>query len=69
MRILVTGDRHWRCDELAEQIVNRRSEIFAVGVGGFSATDNHWHVLLRLEPDVPKGWSDDEVARRWGRLR
>jgi hypothetical protein len=23
MRILVTGDRHWRCDDLAEQIVNR----------------------------------------------
>jgi hypothetical protein len=23
MRILIAGDRHWRCDELAEQIVNR----------------------------------------------
>ena len=23
MRIRVTGDRHWRCNELAEQIVNR----------------------------------------------
>jgi putative cell wall-binding protein len=23
MRILITGDRHWRCDDLAEQIVNR----------------------------------------------
>jgi YspA, cpYpsA-related SLOG family len=23
MRILITGDRHWRCGELAEQIVNR----------------------------------------------
>ena len=23
MRILITGDRHWRCDELAEQVLNR----------------------------------------------
>jgi YspA, cpYpsA-related SLOG family len=23
MRILIAGDRHWRCDELAKQIVNR----------------------------------------------
>jgi hypothetical protein len=23
MRILVTGDRHWRCDDLAEQVLTR----------------------------------------------
>jgi hypothetical protein len=23
MRILITGDRHWRCNDLAKQIVNR----------------------------------------------
>ena len=23
MRILITCDRHWRCDDLAEQIVSR----------------------------------------------
>ena len=23
MRILITGDQHWRCDDLAEQILNR----------------------------------------------
>ena len=43
-------------------------EIFAVGVGGFSVMDNHLHVLLRLDPDVASGWSDEEVVRRWGRL-
>jgi len=26
------------------------------------------HVLVRLDPDVAKGWSDEEVVRRWGRL-
>ena len=30
--------------------------------------DNHLHVLVRLDPDVAKNWSDEEVVRRWGRL-
>jgi hypothetical protein len=30
--------------------------------------NNHLHVLLRLDPDVAAGWSDEDVVRRWGRL-
>jgi hypothetical protein len=30
--------------------------------------DNHFYLLLRLDPDVAAGWSDEEVARRWGSL-
>ena len=40
------------------------AHIFAVGVGGFSVMDNHVHLLLRLDPEVAAGWSDEEVARR-----
>ncbi len=34
---------------------------------GFAILDNHLHLLVRLDPDVARGWSDD-VVRRWGRL-
>jgi hypothetical protein len=34
--------------------------IFAVSVGGFSVLDNHLHVLVRLDPDTAKSWSDEE---------
>jgi hypothetical protein len=44
------------------------AEIFAVSVGGFSVMNNHLHLLLRLDPEVARAWSDDEVVRRWGRL-
>jgi hypothetical protein len=44
------------------------ADVFAVAVGGFSVTDNHLHVLVRLDPDVADAWSDEEVVRRWGRL-
>jgi REP element-mobilizing transposase RayT len=40
------------------------AEIFAIAVGGFSVMDNHLHVLVRLDPDVAGGWSDEDVGRR-----
>jgi hypothetical protein len=51
------------CDRLQEL-----SEIFAVSVGGFSVMDNHLHVLVRLDPETAKDWSDEQVVRRWGSL-
>jgi len=30
--------------------------------------DNHLHVVLMLNDDVAREWSDEEVVRRWGRL-
>ena len=58
-------------DDRKAWIENRLEElaqVFAIAVGGFSVMDNHLHLLLRLDPDVANGWSDEEVVRRWGRL-
>jgi REP element-mobilizing transposase RayT len=44
------------------------AQMFSVAVGGFSVLDNHLHLLVRLDPEVAQGWSDEEVVRRWGRL-
>ena len=54
--------------EWIENRIKELAEIFAVGIGGFSVMDNHLHLLVRLDPDVAKSWSDEEVVRRWGRL-
>ncbi len=35
---------------------------------GFAILDNHLHLLVRLDPDVAAGWSDEEVVRHWERL-
>jgi REP element-mobilizing transposase RayT len=51
-----------------EQRLQELAEIFAVAVGGFTVLDNHLHLLVRLDPDVAAGWSDEDVVRRWGRL-
>ena len=60
--LLGEGDHNRK--EWLENRLEELAEIFAVAVGGFSVMDNHLHVLLRLDPDVARAWSDDEVVRR-----
>jgi hypothetical protein len=54
--------------EWIEHRVQELAEVFAIAIGGFSVLDNHLHLLVRLDPDIAKDWSDEEVVRRWGRL-
>jgi REP element-mobilizing transposase RayT len=42
--------------------------IFAIEVCGFSVLDNHLHVVVRLDPERVKSWSNLVVAQRWGKL-
>ena len=57
------GRKDWIENRLREL-----DQIFAVSVGGFSLMDNHLHLLLRIDPDLAKAWSDEEVVQRWFRL-
>ena len=58
-------DRKEQIDRRLQEL----AEIFAVAVGGFSVLDNHLHLLLRLDPDTAKGWSDEEVVRQDAHIR
>ncbi len=58
------NDRKLWIDHRLEEIAG----IFSIAVGGFSVLDNHLHVLVRLDPEVAAGWSEEDVVRRWGRL-
>jgi REP element-mobilizing transposase RayT len=39
--------------------------LFAVDVCAYAIMINHYHLVLRLRPDLVARWSDWEVARRW----
>jgi REP element-mobilizing transposase RayT len=41
------------------------ASIFSVEVTTFSVMSNHYHVTLRIRPDIAETWSDREVASRW----
>src|ERR1700730_5166704 len=67
-RAFLLGEGDHNRKEWIENRLEELSEIFAIGIGGFSVMDNHLHVLLRLDPDVAQAWSDEEVVGRWGRV-
>jgi hypothetical protein len=51
MRILITGDRHWRCNDLAERIVNRLIKRYGADItiihGGAMGVDNAFSEACR----------------------
>jgi hypothetical protein len=52
-------------------IGGRQQELSAnldISVDGFSVMDTHLPLLVRLDPTLGQGWSDEEVVRRRGRL-
>src|SRR5262249_12802650 len=51
-----------------EKRLRELAEILGVAVAGVAVLDNHLHLLVRLDPDLAQGWSDEDVVRRWGRL-
>ena len=47
-----------------EHRLEELAQIFSVAVAGFAILDNHWHLLVRLDPEVARGWSDEDIVRR-----
>jgi len=41
------------------------ASIFSVEVTTFSVMSNHYHVTLRIRPDIAVTWSNRQVASRW----
>lgn len=59
------------CEHRKQWIEDRLQElasIFAIEVCAYAVLDNHMHVVLRLNDETAKQWSDEDVVRRWGKL-
>ena len=62
----VDGDRDY--SHRRAWLVERMRQIapsFAVDVYAYSVLSNHFHLVLRHDPLAGRGWTDEEVARRW----
>ncbi len=67
-RAFLCGDG---CEHRKQWVEDRLKElagIFAIDVCAYAVMDNHLHVVLMLNDDVAREWSNEEVVRRWGRL-
>ncbi len=66
--LLGEGENVGQREDWIENRLRELDSIFAVSVGGFAILDNHLHLLLRVDRDVAKSWTDEEIVRRWFRL-
>jgi len=39
--------------------------VFSVDLCAYAIMSNHYHIVVRINADEVKQWSDEEVARRW----
>ena len=44
------------------------ASVFAIDVAAYAVMSNHYHLVLRIDTQRARGWSRDEVLRRWTRL-
>ena len=44
------------------------SQIFAIEVFACSVLHNHYHLVVRVDPEVARNWSNEEVVRRWDQI-
>ena len=43
-------------------------QIFAIQIAAYAIMSNHYHVVLYVDAEAAKSWSDYEVVERWHRL-
>ena len=51
-----------------EQRILQMAEIFAVDLCGYAVLSNHYHIVLKMDPDRVNSWDDEEVADKWTQL-
>jgi REP element-mobilizing transposase RayT len=61
----VTGINHDHRKEWVRARLQHLASVFAIEVCGYAVLSNHFHVVLRVRPDLTQEWSDGEVAIRW----
>jgi hypothetical protein len=55
--------RQWIVDR-----IKQLTDIFSIDCRAYSVMSNHYHVILHVDTDRTKDWSEQEVIERWERL-
>jgi len=50
------------------QRLKQLGEVFAIDIAAYAVMSNHYHLVLHVDAERAKGWTQDEVAERWLRL-
>jgi REP element-mobilizing transposase RayT len=64
-----TDDRTGQCFEHRRQWIEDRirllSTVFSIDICSYAVMNNHYHIVLKIDPEPAKTWSFDEVIHRW----
>ena len=63
-----TGQSYEHRRAWIEDRVRVLSSLFSIELCAYAVMSNHYHLVVRLNPDESDGWSDDEVLQRWTAL-
>jgi hypothetical protein len=63
-----TGQNYEHRRSWIERRVRVLSSIFSVELCAYAIMSNHYHLVVRLDPDEAANWSDDEVLARWTKV-
>jgi len=61
----LTGKDHSHRKDWLERRMFELCDIFSVDIYAYAILDNHYHIVLHLDPLAPLRWSDHEIAERW----
>jgi hypothetical protein len=61
----VSGKNYDHRKEWIRLRLQELAAVFGIDICGYAVMSNHFHIVLRVRPDLAQGWSDDEVALRW----
>src|SRR5690606_36167965 len=48
--------------------VKQLAGVFAIDIAAYAVMSNHYHLVVRVDAQRARGWSDDEVLSRWTKL-
>ncbi len=61
----LTGVDYSHRKEWIERRMFELCDIFSVDIYAYAVMDNHYHIVLYLDPLLPQSWSKEQVAERW----
>jgi len=61
----LTGHNYSHRKDWLESRMLELCDIFSVEIYAYAVMDNHYHIVLHLDPLAPMQWSKENVAERW----
>lgn len=64
----ITGQSYEHRRYWIEERIRLLASIFSIDICAYAVMSNHFHIVVKLNPEESNTWSDDEVCKRWASL-